>query len=261
MNDIFSAAGRAALHSVVSQSALYAFDLDGTLAPIVGNPAGITIPDKVRNALIQLDGLAPVAIITGRARADALAHLGFTPRCLVGNHGAEGLPGQEGREVILHEQVATWEQQLSDLLSPELRSSILLENKGESLSLHYRHAAVPDEAHSALLAAIARLVPPPRRVGGKFVENLIPAGAPHKGDALLYIMKHLGCQRALFVGDDETDEDVFRLADKSIFGIRIGKDNGSAAGYYLQSQREIVPLLDEIIAILIQTGAEPGAHP
>lgn len=261
MNYIFSTAGRAALRAVVSQSTLYAFDLDGTLAPIVDDPAGITIPNEVRNSLIQLDGLAPVAIITGRSRSDALTHLGFTPRCLVGNHGAEGLPGQEEQDCEFYKQVAAWEQQLTDLLSPEIRSSILFENKRESLSLHYRHATDPDEVHSALLAAIARLIPPPRRVGGKFVENLIPHGAPHKGDALLYIMKHLGCQRALFVGDDETDEDVFRLADESIFGIRIGKDCGSAAVNYLLSQSEIVPLLDEIVAILFQTGSGPGARP
>lgn len=261
MNYIFSTAGRAALRAVVSQSTLYAFDLDGTLAPIVDDPAGITIPNKVLNSLIQLDHLAPVAIITGRSRADALSHLGFTPRCLVGNHGAEGLPGHEGQDCGFHNQAVSWEQQLTDLLSPEIRSSVLIENKGESLSLHYRHAAGPDEVHSALLAAIVRLVPPPRRVGGKFVENLIPHGAPHKGDALLYIMKHLGCRRALFVGDDETDEDVFRLADESVFGIRIGKDCGSAAVNYLQSQSEIVPLLDEIMAILSQTGSVPGPRP
>lgn len=260
MKYLFSAAGRAALHAFVTQATLFAFDLDGTLAPIVDDPADITIPDKVRHALIQLDGMAPVAVITGRSRADALAHLGFTPRFLVGNHGAEGLPGQEGQDWRFLDQVAVWDQQLTELLSPEIRSSILFENKGETLSLHYRHAACPDDVHAALLAAIALLVPAPRRVGGKFVENLIPQGAPHKGDALLCIMKQLECRRAVFVGDDETDEDVFRLADDSIFGIRIGKDNESAAGSYLLSQSEIVPLLDEIITVLFQSGPVPGSR-
>ena len=258
---LFSAAGRAALHAFVTQTTLYAFDLDGTLAPIVDDPAGITIPAKVRRSLKQLDGLAPVAVITGRSRADALAHLGFTPRYLVGNHGAEGLPGQEGQDGSRHEQVAAWEQQLTELLPPEIRSSILFEYKGESLSMHYRHAACPDDVHAAMLAAIDLLVPPPRRVGGKFVENLIPQGAPHKGDALLCIMKHLECRRAVFVGDDETDEDVFRLADDSIFGIRIGKDSGSAAGSYLLSQREIVPLLDELVTVLSQSGIVTEERP
>ena len=258
---LFSAVGRAALHEFVRESTLYAFDLDGTLAPIVDDPAGITIPAKVRHSLKQLDSLAPVAVITGRSRADALAHIGFTPRYLVGNHGAEGLPGQEGRDGSLHEQVAAWEEQLTELLPPETRSSILFEYKGESLSMHYRHAACPDDVHAAMLAAIALLVPPPRRIGGKFVENLIPQGAPHKGDALLCIIKYAECQRAVFVGDDETDEDVFRLADNSIFGIRIGKNIESGAGSYLLSQREILPLLDEVISVLSQSGPAPGARP
>jgi len=49
------------------------------------------------------------------------------------------------------------------------------------------------------------------------VENLIPRGAPHKGDALLHLLDFSGCGRALFAGDDETDEDVFRLDDPRIF--------------------------------------------
>jgi len=253
MRYLFGADGRAALQSFISQSTLYAFDLDGTLAPIVDDPAGITIPDGVRHSLAQLDSLAPVAIITGRARNDALTHLGFTPRYLVGNHGAEGLPGsRDGGDLIIHDRVASWERQLEELLPPEICSSVLVENKGGSLSLHFRHASCHDDVHAAMLEAIDRLVPPPRRVGGKFVENLVPQNAPHKGDALLCIMKHLECRRAVFVGDDETDEDVFRMADDSIFGIRIGKDCGSAAGMYILSQIEIEQLLDEIVTTLLK---------
>ncbi|MBV5340068.1 MAG: trehalose-phosphatase, partial [Deltaproteobacteria bacterium] len=92
MTYLFTAKGRDTLHAFVDPATLYTFDLDGTLAPIVSEPSGIAIPEEVRQCLIQLNRLAPVAVITGRARADALNHLGFTPRFLVGNHGAEGLP-------------------------------------------------------------------------------------------------------------------------------------------------------------------------
>lgn len=246
---LFSDAGLAALRAFVTADTLYAFDLDGTLAPIMADPAAIRVSGEVREGLVRLSCLAATAVITGRSRNDALAHLGFEPRYLVGNHGAEGLPGREGEDRDMRLLVAEWERQLAFLLLPEIRSATLFENKGRSLSLHYRHALQPETVHAALLAAIARLVPAPRRVGGNFVENLIPRGAPHKGDALLHLMEHSGCARAFFLGDDETDEDVFRLVDPRIFSVCVGLDRPTSARYALLNQGETARLLDELVTV------------
>jgi trehalose 6-phosphate phosphatase len=97
---LFSDAGQAALRHFIDASTLFAFDLDGTLAPIVPEPEGILIPKGIWEGLIRLNRMAPVAIITGRGRADARRHLGFKPRFLVGNHGAEGLPGYKDQEIL-----------------------------------------------------------------------------------------------------------------------------------------------------------------
>ena len=105
-------------------------------------------------------------------------------------------------------------------------------------------------AQREIMGAMHRLAPLPRLVSGKFVENLVPQDAPNKGEALSLIMQHLGCRRALFVGDDETDEDVFRLRNGHIFGIRVGMNSGSAAGNFVREQKEILPLLDEVIRLL-----------
>jgi trehalose 6-phosphate phosphatase len=45
-----------------------------------------------------------VAIITGRAIADARTMLGFMPRYLIGNHGAEGVPAR-ARDQAIHARV------------------------------------------------------------------------------------------------------------------------------------------------------------
>jgi trehalose 6-phosphate phosphatase len=244
---LFSDEGRAALRDFVGNKTLFAFDLDGTLAPIVAEPSLILIPDKVRAKLIRLGELASVAIVTGRACADAQAHLGFKPRFLVGNHGAEGLPGREEEESVFIRMGNTWERQLRLLLAVERSAGIVFENKGATLSLHYRNAPYPVMAQKEILNAVHQLVPLPRRVSGKYVENLTPQEAPHKGEALSFIMRHLGCRQALFVGDDETDEDVFRLRDDRIFGIRVETSPRSAARYFIRERGEIGALLDEII--------------
>lgn len=236
------------LAAFVDAATLFAFDLDGTLAPIVADPAGITIQYEVRHCLIQLNDLAPVAVITGRSRADAIKHLGFTPRFLVGNHGAEGLPGWETAAQDYAAICRGWKSQLESLLPDMPALGIYLEAKGQTVALHYRQASDPTTAQDRILAAFAALAPPPRVVSGILVENIAPQNAPHKGTALEVLMGHLRCTRAIFVGDDVTDEDVFNLQNPAIMGIRVGKDHASAAGYYLQGQHETVRLLQEIIA-------------
>ncbi|MBT1074008.1 trehalose-phosphatase [Geobacter grbiciae] len=250
MTYLFSNSGRRELRAFIESTTLFAFDLDGTLAPIVADPAGIVIPSEIRTRLIHLDRMAPVAIITGRSRADALAHLGFVPRFLMGNHGAEGLPGGDESEREFVCFCRGWREQLGILLLADGSAGVVIEDKGATLSLHYRGSPDPERAHREILEAVSRLEPSPRRVSGKFVENLVPRDALHKGEALLRIMEYLGCRRAIFVGDDVTDEDVFRLRDDRIFGIRVGMRAASAARFFIREQGEIGALLDEIMAVL-----------
>lgn len=250
MTYLFSDEGMVELHAFVEYTTLIVFDLDGTLAPIVSDPAGICIPEEVRQRLIQLNHMAPVAVITGRSRADAMTYLGFTPRFLVGNHGAEGLPGEETAGQDFAGLCREWQSQLELLLPDMPASGINLEAKGETIALHYRQATDPVKAQGSILAAIACLIPPPRVVSGIFVENIAPQNAPHKGAALEVIMAHLGCGRAIFVGDDVTDEDVFQLRNPSILGIRVGVNQESSAGFYLQGQYETVRLLQALIDLL-----------
>jgi len=244
---LFSPDGIAELRNFIDNSTLFAFDLDGTLAPIIADPANIAIPYDVRSRLLGLQQIAPVAVVTGRSCADALKHLGFVPDFLAGNHGAEGLPDCEELESEYVRLCCEWKQQLGELLPDGNATGIVLEDKGASLTLHYRNATNRKLAHAEILQAISRLEPPPRSGSGIFVESISPQAAPHKGGALRRIMEHLGCSRALFVGDDVTDENVFLLGDSRIMGIRVGISTGSAAAYYLRDQGEIGALLDRIM--------------
>jgi trehalose 6-phosphate phosphatase len=196
-----------------------------------------------------------VAVITGRACRDARAHLGFAPRYLVGNHGAEGVPGGEAREAGFVRLCRQWDRQLRGLLPEAGHAGILRENKGASLSFHYRGAPDRAAAHRVILEAIGRLEPRARRVPGHFVENALPREAPDKGDALLALMAHSACHKALFVGDDRTDEDVFRRKDPRILGIRVGFGTPSDACLRLRNQDEVGRLVDEILSVL---EGEPG---
>lgn len=255
MIDLLSPTGREVLQRFVSKDILFAFDLDGTLAPIVADPTAVRIPEMIQQGMDTLSKLATTAIITGRSRSDALPRLGFKPRYLIGNHGAEGLPDAADEKRLLSFQVDGWERQLADLLSQDTRSATVLERKECSLSLHYRHAPDPDAAHRSLLEAITRLQPAPRRVGGKFVENLIPQEANHKGDALLHLLEYTGCPKAFFLGDDETDEDVFRLDAPQILSVCVGTDRPTAAHFSIQKQTDTAELIQLLIDTIKTTSA------
>lgn len=246
---LFHSEGIAALARHVVPDTLFAFDLDGTLAPIVSDYSAAKVDEPVRSTLRKLAKLAKVCVITGRSRNDAQARLGFRPHLLVGNHGAEWPPQERGnREWQYVGRCLKWREQLYGMLSDI--QGVEIEFKGESLSIHYRKAMDRESALARIETAIEKLDPVPRRIGGKFVVNLVPMEASTKGDALVAAMDKLGATRAIYFGDDKTDEAVFRLTGMDTLGIRIGKDDQTAASYYLNQQSEILNVINLMVGLL-----------
>ncbi|MGH8713692.1 MAG: hypothetical protein ACREYB_06775, partial [Casimicrobiaceae bacterium] len=105
-------------------------------------------------------------------------------------------------------------------------------------------------ARRVLEERVAQLVPLPDIVPGKRVLNLLPPDAPHKGEALVSLLGHSGCARALYVGDDVTDEDVFCMRTPEILSIRVGRRRKSAADMYLKNQADVTRLVRRLVAML-----------
>jgi trehalose 6-phosphate phosphatase len=95
---------------------------------------------------------------------------------------------------------------------------------------------------------VTSLPTPMRVVPGKLVVSIVPARAPNKGDAVLDLRSRERADIAIYVGDDATDEDVFRIDQPGrLLGIRIGEAQNSAAAYFLRSQREVDRLLRRLV--------------
>lgn len=250
---LLGAKGRKDLAAFTDCSTLYAFDLDGTLSAIAYDPQLIIVEETVRRSLLNLMKIARVAVVTGRSVSDARHHLGMEPHYLIGNHGAEGLPGQSEKETFYNALSADWAKQASVCHMRHKRQDIMMENKGASLSFHYRNAVNREEARIAILDCISELNPKPRHISGKYVENIIPAEAPDKGSAIKVLLQNTGCSKVLYAGDDETDEDVFSLKDERIFSVHIGTETKTKAHYYLKKQDEMSQLIQSIIAVLIKS--------
>lgn len=251
-SNLFKSEGLATLARYVAPDTLFAFDLDGTLAPIVADYTAAKIDEPMRITLERLVQLVPVAVITGRSRHDARAILGFEPQLLVGNHGAEWPTHNGSGNALLASDCRRWRDHLQELLAAV--PGVEIEFKGESISLHYRNAVDQEQALATIDAALGKLIPAPRRIGGKLVVNLLPMDAATKGEALETAMKQFGAARAIFFGDDETDEQVFQLTTVDLFGVHIGTDRETAAPYNLNSQSELLGLLNSLVGILETRG-------
>jgi trehalose 6-phosphate phosphatase len=189
-------------------------DVDGTLAPIVADPAAAGVPEATRTALLDAArrfGL--VACITGRPAIEARYMVGVEAITYAGNHGLEVLaPGAEEVEFAGDPGVAERARAfvgglaLLDLAELGLR----IEDKGPIQAFHWRGAG--DEAaaqqRAAELATEAEeqgLVP---RWGRKVLE-LRPDAGVDKGSATSRLLRSSAIRKAIFGGDDLTDLDAF----------------------------------------------------
>ncbi|MHB8879858.1 MAG: trehalose-phosphatase [Myxococcaceae bacterium] len=242
MRYLFAREGEDVLAQLAFSRVLLAFDFDGTLAPIVSDPAGARLRPGTRALLRKVAGRYPCAVISGRSRADVSGRVrGLGLAEIVGNHGIE--PGSgTGR---FQKQIAAWRGRLQAKLGG-LRG-VVIEDKVFSLAVHYRQSREKRRARAEIFR-VATMLPGVRLVDGKSVLNLLPPGAPHKGLALERVRDRLGCDTALYVGDDDTDEDVFTLDQPGrLLAIRVGSNRRSAATYFLRAQREIDRLLRALL--------------
>ena len=224
---------------------LLAFDFDGTLAPIVADRDAARMRPPTQGLLEQVCRLYPCAIISGRSRDDVLRRLnGLEVRYIMGNHGLE--PGEHMAE--FERRVATVRPVLAAALASV--QGVDVEDKRFSLAVHYRRSRRKRDARKAIYDVVAGLPLAMRTIPGKLVVNVVPAGAPHKGDALLALRAEEQADTAIYVGDDATDEDVFELDQPGrLLSIRVGMATTSAASYYVKGQSEVDTLLSRLAQI------------
>jgi trehalose 6-phosphate phosphatase len=255
MRDLLAEANREVLEQYACSRTLLALDFDGTLAPIVDDPRRAAMRPSTRRLLRQAARAYPCVILSGRARADVARRVGgASVEAVIGNHGMEHgrLPAGAGRTVRL------WTRRLEGELGG--LPGVAIEDKGASLAVHYRASRQKKRARARILEAAQRLGDV-RLIGGKDVVNVLPAGAPHKGLALERARARFGCDTAIYVGDDDTDEDVFSLDQPGrLLAIRVGRRAASAAAYYLRSQRDVDRVLRRLVSLRPKAGARVGSR-
>jgi trehalose 6-phosphate phosphatase len=244
MIPLFSDEGRRALYALAERPVLYAFDFDGTLAPLARDPSTVRLARAVRDGLTDLARRVACAVVSGRSLTDLVSRLDGAVLYVIGNHGIESPIAEPARVREAERICLAWKDTLaSQLAAPFKDLGVEVEDKRYSLTVHFRGAAPSPGIHRAVEDLLGRFAPAPRLIAGKSSINVLPPGMGGKGPAVLALMRHLGRSGLFFVADDETDEDVFTLPDGLTMGVCVGKKNDSHAQYYIERQQEIEDVL------------------
>ena len=206
----------------VAGEALVAFDLDGTLAPIIDDPERSRIHRDLPDVLLELAArVGQLAIVTGRPARQALDiggldavgdRIGELGRELVvlGQYGNERWTSRERRIVSPRPPagLSSFEQRLPRLLRSAGHPDVYVEEKGLAVAIHTRRLPDPDAALADLVEPVTEaahrhgLVVEP----GKQVLEVRGAGTD-KGAAIRGLLgEHRG---VLFAGDDLGDVPAF----------------------------------------------------
>lgn len=229
---------------------IFAFDYDGTLAPITDDPGSANMKVDVAQSLRELNELSPVAIITGRSSEDVESLLPIKPLVVIGNHGAEGTQSS-GELSQMKQDCRRWLDELSDLMPVIEKLGVRIEDKIFSLSFHFRHSPAPEVAEAALLTMLTRL-PRAKVTKGKLVLNVLPEISIDKGKALDIVMREKNFQFGVYFGDDHTDEDVFRYSNSRLLTVKIGEEE-TLAKYYLKNQGEMGDVLKHLKSYVLKS--------
>jgi trehalose 6-phosphate phosphatase len=223
-------------------------DFDGTLAPIVNNPADARALPDAAEALIALADLpsTDAALISGRALEVLrdLAERSGIPTAkvhLVGSHGAEFDTGFTHH--IDDALLARITNELNVIASR--RPGVAVETKPASVALHVRNASAADGEAALRDARSAAESWDAQATAGKAVLEFAVIQTD-KGDAIDILRQQHDASAVVYLGDDVTDEKAFRRLTDSDVGVKVGSGDTLAA-YRVDAPEDVAATLKYLL--------------
>lgn len=235
-------------------------DFDGTLSPIVDDPASAVLLDGIEPVLRRLVRLTPILVLSGRDADDVRARVGVGGILCAGSHGFDVLdtdgqhePNAEALAYLPH----------LDALEARLRTEtqdiagVVIDRKRFGVAVHDRQ--VTDERDLerlwSLVSAAAEAFPMLRPLRGKRVTEFLPEIDWNKGRALLWLLGRAGYRAdaavPICIGDDVTDEDALRAVREQGIGIVVGTGSRlTSASYAVRDPAEVLAFLTQLADFL-----------
>eukprot|EP00250_Pteridium_aquilinum_P035371 c9264_g1_i1 orf=515-1564(-) len=252
-------------------------DYDGTLSPIVEDPDCAYMSEEMRITVKEVAAKFPTAIITGRRRDKVYEFVHLAELYYAGSHGmdimgpAEGCNGHKadglqikdskGNDVVLFQPASEYLPLMDEvcaLLKERTKKyhGARVDHNKYCATLHFR--CVKEENWLALaeeVQAILKEYPELTLTQGRKVLELRPGIEWHKGKALEFLLEALGLDSLskvfpIYIGDDRTDEDAFKVLKEkgsscSILVSKVSKD--TSAAYSLQDPSQVMEFLQRLV--------------
>lgn len=252
-------------------------DYDGTLSPIVEDPERAFMSDEMRTVVKEIAYLFPTAIITGRSREKVYEFVQLQELYYAGSHGmdimgpVEGCNGvkaqgkktldAEGNEVILFQPASEFTiimNEVCKLLEDKAKKvpGATVEHNKFCVTVHFR--CVKEEKWAALAEDVHKVVQLYSNLyltQGRKTLEIRPSIAWNKGKALEYLLKTLGYGNRsdvypIYLGDDRTDEDAFKVLKRRKHGLgilvsNVAKDTNAVCS--LSDPSEVLEFLRRLV--------------
>jgi len=247
LSQVFKAAGQILLLA----------DFDGTLAPIAARPELAGMSGRMKSLLSRLakNSHFTAGILSGRSLSNLKGKVDVKGLIYAGNHGLEI---ETLNETYIHPK-AIEASKLIRKVKRELITNlssfegVFVEDKGLTLSVHYRLAAFKDniKIKKVFFDTVGPYAEKDllKQTEGKKVLELRPPIDWNKGSAVLWLIEVLNLKNSLpiYIGDDKTDEDVFKILGREGVSVFIGEASASSkAVYYLRDVSEVEKLFEKI---------------
>ncbi len=238
---------------------LFFLDYDGTLAPLVADPAAAVPHPDVPALVAALAARHPLWLVTGRDLATLGRLLPLSARA-VGLHGAE--EGTLGGEVARRALDAHAEA-LAALRAavPGVDGVVVEEKGGAAFAVHYRQAKDASAARTALERWAAGVPEGLVPMWGKLTVELRPREVS-KGTAVARIAAAHPGHTPVCLGDDVTDEDAFRALHAlrpDAVTVKVG-DGATAARFRLPDVEAVVAYLARFVGRTAGGEASVSVH-
>lgn len=208
--------------------AIVGLDFDGTLSPIVDDPASAHIHADAPDVLVDLAvHIRAVAVVTGRPARQVLAlggldevgeliHDAGSDLFVFGQYGNERWDTQDRRVRSPRPPagLSSFLLGLPKLLRAADAAEAFVEEKGLAIAVHTRRLDDPDAAFERLMPMVSTLAAE-NDLGVEPGRQVIEVRAPgmHKGEAVRTLVRETRAGAFLFAGDDLGDIEAFKAVD------------------------------------------------
>jgi len=248
---------------VNAENRLLLLDYDGTLAPFCANPYDAKPSYELKELLQELSRHATVVLLSGRDHFVMEEWLGDLDIHLVAEHGIWQFENKQWKQAKALS--SAWKSEIHPVIQQfvEKTPGSFIEEKPFSLAFHYRRSDtwLAEVRTPQLMNALRPLCEANGLNildGNKVVEVRI-AGID-KGNAAQKWLSGNDWDFVMAIGDDTTDEDMFRVLPETAYSIKVGSQI-SQAKWRIRNCEKVLELLQHVATFNRMNESESKAEP